>query len=249
MQAMANIKIRFYGELNDFLPMPQRQLCLCHPISGCPTVKEVIEALGVPHTEVELVLVDGVSADFGRQLQDGELVSVYPSFRSFDISPLTRVMPEPLSEIRFVLDVHLGKLAAFLRMAGFDSAYRTDASDEQLAEISSAERRILLTFDRGLLKRRNVAYGYCVRSREPQEQFREVIRRFGLENRLRPFTRCMTCNGVLEPVPREKVFDRLPEKVKGFAVEFTACSSCGRIYWKGSHYEKMVKFIEKAISS
>jgi len=246
---MANVIIRFYGELNDFLPKPQRQLPLSHSISGSPTVKEVIESLEVPHTEVDLVLVDGTTAGFGRQLKGGEIISVYPAFRSLDISHVTLVRPEPLKETRFVLDVHLGKLASYLRMAGFDSVYSTEASDEQLAEISAAEGRILLTFDRGLLKRKNVIYGCCVRSRQPKEQFMEVIRRFGLENSIRPFTRCMSCNGVLEPVPREEVLDRIPERVKDFAEEFTMCRSCGRIYWKGTHYDRMVKFIEKAISS
>lgn len=246
---MANVTIRFYGELNDFLPKLKRQLPLSHSISGNPTVKELIESMEVPHTEVELILVDGVSAGFGRQLKGGEIISVYPPFRRLDVSGITLVRPEPLEETRFVLDVHLGKLASYLRMAGFDSVYSKEASDEKLSEISASEGRILLTFDRGLLKRKNVVYGYCVRSRQPQEQFREVIRRFGLENRLRPFTRCLSCNGMLEPVSKDEVLDRIPEKVKDFAEAFTICHSCGRIYWKGTHYDRMVKFIEKAISS
>lgn len=246
---MANVTIRFYGELNDFLPHTQRQLPLSRSFIGCPTVKEVIESLEVPHTEVDLVLVNGVSADFARQLQGGETISVYPVFKSLDISTVSLVRPKPLKEIRFVLDVHLGKLASYLRMAGFDSLYSTEASDEQLAEISSTQDRILLTFDRVLLKRKILMYGYCVRSRQPREQFMEVVRHFGLEKLIRPFTRCMICNGILEPVPREEVLDRLPEKVKSFAEEITVCRSCGRLYWKGTHYERMADFIKKATST
>lgn len=246
---MSFLTIRFYGGLNYFLPPKIRQVPFRHVFTGQPTVKELVESLGVPHTEVDLILVDGVSAGFDRQLRDGERVSVYPAFRSFDVSEVTLVRPEPLPEIRFVLDVHLGKLASYLRMAGFDTLYSRSASDCELADCSASERRILLTFDRGLLKRKNVVYGYCVRSREPATQLREVLDRFGLSDRLRPFSRCMSCNGVLERAAKAEVFDRLPEKVREYADEFTVCRSCGRIYWKGSHYEKMKEIIKKAISS
>lgn len=237
--------IRFYSELNDFLPKEQRQLNFDHYFNGNPTVKELIESLGVPHAEIDLILIDGVSADFTKQLNGGERISVYPAFKSFDISPLTLVAPEPLSEIRFVLDVHLGKLASYLRMAGFDSLYSNSVSDEELADCSASERRILLTFDRELLKRKNVIYGYSVRSRDPKEQLAEVLNHFGLLNSLRPFSRCMMCNGVLEKVPKAEVYPFLPLKVREYPDEFTRCKGCSRIYWKGTHYERMNKFLQQ----
>jgi len=241
------VTVRFYSELNDFIPEKYRQLAISHCFKGNPTVKELIESLGVPHTEVELILIDSVSSDFTKQLKGGENISVYPAFNSFDISPVTLVRPEPLSEIRFVLDVHLGKLASYLRMAGFDSLYSNSASDEELADLSSCERRILLTFDRQLLKRKEVVYGYIVRSRDHKEQLTEVINHFGLLNSLRPFSRCMMCNGVLEKVSKAEVYQLLPEKVREYPDEFNRCKGCGRIYWKGTHYERMNKFLKQLI--
>jgi uncharacterized protein with PIN domain len=152
-----------------------------------------------------------------------------------------------MSEIRFVLDVHLGKLASYLRMAGFDSLYSNSASDAELADRSACERRILLTFDRELLKRKNVIYGYSVRSRDPEEQLSEVLNHFELLNILRPFSRCMKCNGVLEVVTKAEVYPLLPVKVREYPDEFTRCQGCGRIYWKGTHYERMNELIKKAI--
>jgi len=241
------VTVRFYSELNDFIPKKHRQLPISHSFNGNPTVKELIESLGVPHTEVELILIDGVSSDFTKQLMGGENISVYPAFKIFDISSVTLVMPEPLSEIRFVLDVHLGKLASYLRMAGFDSLYSNSASDVELADRSALERRILLTFDRELLKRKSVVYGYNVRSRDPEEQISEVLNHFSLLNSLRPFSRCMICNGVLEAVPKAEVYTILPVKVREYPDEFTRCQGCGRIYWKGTHYERMNKFLKQLL--
>jgi len=241
------VTIRFYSELNDFIPKKHRQLAFRHSFNGKPTVKELFESLGVPHTEVGLILIDGVSSDFTKQLMGVENISVYPAFSSFDISSVTLVMPEPLSEIRFVLDVHLGKLASYLRMAGFDSLYSNSASDKELADRSSLESRILLTFDRELLKRKNVVYGYSVRSRDPEEQLTEVLNHFGLLNSLRPFSRCMICNGVLENVPKAQVYPLLPAKVREYPDEFKQCQGCGRIYWKGTHFVRMNKFLKQLL--
>ncbi|MBP1743932.1 MAG: hypothetical protein H6Q58_910 [Firmicutes bacterium] len=246
---MSFLTIRFYGGLNYFLPPQIRQIPFRHSFTGQPTVKDLVESFGVPHAEVDLILVDGVSARFDRQLRGGEKVSVYPAFRSIDVSAVTLVRPEPLTEIRFVLDVHLGKLASYLRMAGFDTLYSSSALDSELAERSALERRILLTFDRGLLKRKNVMYGYCVRSRDPATQLKEVLNHFGLSDSLHPFSRCMICNGVLQHVAKDEVFERLPEKVREYADDFTVCRGCGRIYWKGTHFERMSELIKKAISS
>jgi uncharacterized protein with PIN domain len=243
------LTVRFYGGLNYFLPQQRKQIPFCQSFNGQPTVKELVESLGVPHTEVDLILIDGVSAGFDQQLRGGERISVYPAFRSIDVSAVTRVRPEPLPQIRFLLDVHLGKLASYLRMAGFDTRYSSSAPDSELAERSASERRILLTFDRGLLKRKNVMHGYCVRSRDPATQLKEVLDHFGLSDKLHPFSRCMRCNGVLEHVVKTEVYDRLPEKVREYAEDFTICRGCGRIYWKGTHYERMIETIEKAISS
>ena len=191
---MNDVTIRFYGELNDFLQPGQKQMAFRHCFYGQPSVKDLIESLGVPHTEVDLLLIDGESASFGHHLQGGERVAAYPFFKHLDIPGLTRVWLDALTHYRFILDVHLGKLALYLRMMGFDTLYQNDASDDHLAAISAAEKRILLTFDRSLLKRKKVTYGYGVRSLMPSAQLLEVLRRFDLFDRISPFQRCLRCN-------------------------------------------------------
>ena len=241
---MKQVWFRFYAELNDFLPAVKRQVAFAHSFEGRVSVKHLIEALGVPHPEVELVLVNGRSVDFSYLVQDGDQISVYPVFESMDIRPLVRVRPEPLREPRFVLDTHLGRLAAYLRMLGFDTVYRNDYADKALAQISSRESRILLTRDRGLLKRSEVTHGYCVRGTNPRRQLVEVLRRFDLFQAATPFTRCIRCNGSLRPVAKEAVSHRLQPKTRQYYNEFRICQACDRIYWKGSHYKRMRGFIQ-----
>ncbi|NIS79570.1 MAG: twitching motility protein PilT [Anaerolineales bacterium] len=245
---MNSASFRFYAELNDFLPQDRRHTTFEHAFSGNPAVKDTIESLGVPHTEVDLILVDGVSVDFTYRLKHGDEVSVYPVFETLDITPLLRLRPKPLREPRFVLDAHLGRLARYLRMAGFDAEYRNDFDDQTLAHISSSQRRILLTRDRGLLKRSEVTHGYCVRETNPREQLKEVLRRFDLLTSLSPFRRCLRCNSLLETVPKEEILDQLlPKTLQNFE-EFRQCRGCGQIYWRGSHFERMQRFIEHLLA-
>ena len=194
------------------------------------------------HTEVDLVLANGNSVDFAYPVGDGDRVSVYPVFESLDISTVSRVRPVPLRELRFLLDVHVGRLAAYLRMAGFDALYGNQASDAELAGIVAREGRVLLTRDRYLLMRTAVDRGYWVRSTEPKHQLLEVVRRFDLAGSMRPFTRCMHCNTALEKVSRETVLERLPPKIRDKDV-FHVCPTCQRVYWKGSHHERMSKLL------
>ncbi len=239
------IMIRFYAELNDFLPLNQRQVAFKRCFFGHPTIKDLIESLGVPHTEVDLILIDGESVGFLRQMQDGERVSVYPVFREIDIAALTNVRAEPLPEFRFVLDTHLGRLASYLRMVGFDALYHNSLSDIELADISAAEHRVLLTRDRGLLKRNEVVYGYCVRADDPVLQLPEVLRRFDLFDQIHAFQRCMKCNEMLGQALKEEVLDHLPARVAEHFNEFHVCRGCGRVYWPGTHYERMSELIRQ----
>lgn len=207
-------------------------------------MKDLIESLGVPHTEVDLILVNGESVDFTYRLKPADRVSVYPVFESMDIRPLLRVRPEPLRGTKFVLDIHLGRLAAYLRMLGFDTVYRNNLEDEELARISSQHRRILLTRDRGLLKRSLVTHGYWVRETQPRQQLAEVLRRFDLFRSIQPFQRCMRCNGQLTPVDKHFVAGELPPRVRALNEQFQRCLECHRVYWKGSHYQRMLRLIE-----
>jgi uncharacterized protein with PIN domain len=238
---------RFYAELNDFLPIPQRQTPFHHAFEGRVSIKDMIESLGVPHTEVDLILVGGQPVDFDYLVQDGDRISVYPVFESLDVSSLTRLRPEPLREPRFVLDTHLGKLAHYLRLLGFDTWYDNGYEDDELARISSQEKRILLTRDRGLLKRSVVTHGYCVRGTNPRRQLVEVLRRFDLFEAVQPFRRCIRCNGLLEPVSKEAILHRLPPKTREYYDEFRRCQACDQIYWKGSHFQRMQQFVERVL--
>jgi len=238
--------IRCYAELNDFLARERRQVAFDHAWDGRASVKDLLEGLGVPHGEVDLLLVNGESSDFDRLVEDGDRVAAYPVFEAFDIASETKVRPEPLRETRFVLDVHLGRLAAFLRLAGFDALYRRDCADSDLAAISAALKRILLSRDQALLKRRIITHGYYVRSTDPAQQLAEVVRRFDLRRTARPFTRCTVCNGAVTTVSREEAGDRVPPLSRQLYDDFRRCQDCGRVYWKGTHYGRLRRVLDTA---
>ncbi|RPI99759.1 MAG: twitching motility protein PilT [Chloroflexi bacterium] len=245
---MPHAAFRFYAELNDFLPLTRRQIAFTHRFEGRISIKDMIESLGVPHTEIDLILVNGASVDFAYLVQDGDRISVYPVFESFDIKSLVRVRPEPLREPKFVLDVHLGRLTAYMRMLGFDALFPENYDDENLARISATEHRTLLTRDRGLLKRKMVTHGYCVRETDSRKQVSEVLRRFDLYRLIAPFQRCVHCNGLLEAVDKAAIHDRLEPDTLAYYDEFRRCPTCDRIYWKGTHYDRMQQFIQEIIA-
>jgi hypothetical protein len=238
---------RFYAELNDFLPPHRKQVIFSHAFDGQPSVKDTIEALGVPHTEVDLILINGESVDFSYRIKDGDQVSIYPMFESIDIAAVLRVRPQPLREVRFVLDTHLGRLAGYLRMLGFDALYQNDFQDEELARLSSIGRRILLTKDRGLLKRGEVTHGYCVREIHPRRQLVEILRRFDLVDLIKPYKRCIRCNGLVIPVDKEEIINQLQPETRRYYDEYHRCQNCDRVYWRGSHYQRMQLFIAQIL--
>lgn len=239
-----SLRIRLFAELNDFVHERLRHAAIEAPAGPRRSVKDLIESFGVPHTEVGLITVNGESEGFGRVLAAGESVNVYPRFRSIDVSGFTRTGVDFTAARAFVLDQHLGKLASYLRMLGFDVLYRNDYTDPELARVSADEGRILLTRDRGLLKRSAVTRGYFVRENDPLSQLEGVIGAFGLRGSIRPLTRCLACNGQLAQVEKEAVAGRLMPKTAKFYEEFFSCAGCGRIYWKGSHYTNMKNFID-----
>lgn len=236
-------RFRFYEELNDFLPASQRRQEVEHAFDGSPAVKDVIEAIGVPHTEIDLILVDGSPVGFDHRLTGGERVSVYPVFERLDISGVSRLRPAPLREPAFIADAHLGKLARYLRLLGFDVVDAGDLADAAIAARSVSERRIVLTRDRGLLKRSEVTRGMWLRNTRPRRQLVEVVTRLDLRARIEPFTRCMECNGLLETVPEQAVRERLPPGIRGRYETITRCPGCRRLYWPGSHYVRLSELV------
>jgi uncharacterized protein with PIN domain len=239
-------EFRFYEELNDYLPPERRKRSFTGAIGQARSVKDAIEALGVPHTEIDLILVDGRSVGFDHLLRGGERVAVYPMFERFDITPIHRLRPKPLRKPRFVTDVHLGALARYLRLLGFDTIYRNDLADAELAQLTATQRRILLTRDVGLLKRKSVARGHWLRSRDPDAQLDEVVRALQLQRLLRPFTRCMGCNGRLAHVSRATVRDSVPDGVYRRFRAFLRCRRCRRVYWRGTHFQRLMDLVGAA---
>lgn len=234
-----DVDVRFYAELNDFLAPARRGTTSSFMVGAGTTVKDLVESLGVPHTEVDVILVNGEPVGFSHRLLDGDRVSVYPVFESLDVAPVAHLRPRPLRRTRFVLDVHLGKLARDLRLLGFDARWANEASDEGLVATSLGEHRILLTRDRGILKRAAVTHGYLVRETLPRRQTVEVLNRFDLFGAVAPFGRCLACNGRTAPVAKDEVLDRLPPRTRRDYDDFRRCADCGRIYWRGSHYDRL----------
>jgi uncharacterized protein with PIN domain len=239
MTEKATITFRFYEELNDFLAPERRKREFAW---GCPvgaTVKHAIEALGVPHTEVELVLVDGMSVGFDHALAGGERVAAYPVFEAFDVTPLVRVRDGPLRTPRFIADAHLGGLARLLRLAGFDTLFANAWADDEIVRIALAEHRIVLTRDRALLMRRELTHGCYVHAQHGTAQAHEIFERLDLRGSAQPFTRCLVCNSPLQRVDRAAVASRVPPGVLERHDRFAACAGCGRIYWEGLHWKRM----------
>ena len=245
---MARATFRFYAELNDFLPAERRGREFTYEFSGSPAVKDAIEALGVPHVEVDLILVNGESVPFSHRLRDGDRVAVYPAFESLDISPLLRLRPRPLRRPKFVADVHLRRLARLLRLLGLDVVFLPGADDEELLRISLEEGRILLTRDRQLLKHGRLTHGYFVRAERPLEQAREVVRRFDLAGEVRPFSRCLECGGELTKVQKEEVLERIPPRTAAWLSEYVLCRGCGKLYWRGTHFHRLARLVTEILS-
>jgi uncharacterized protein with PIN domain/sulfur carrier protein ThiS len=238
-----HVDVRAYAELNDFLPVEVRGTTARRPFRPHQTVKDVIEAAGIPHTEVDLVLVEGEPVPLDHRPATGARIAVYPVFERFDVGPVTRVRPTPLRVVRLVADVHLGRLARLLRLLGLDVRWENDVDDAALESISEAEHRVVLTRDRGLLKRRRVTHGLYVRSQEPVEQAVEVVRRLHLSGALAPFTRCLRCGGELAPVDKAEVIDRLEPLTRRHHHAFQRCTGCGNVYWRGSHHPRLAAVV------
>ncbi|BAU67139.1 hypothetical protein STA3757_45490 [Stanieria sp. NIES-3757] len=251
----------FQGELNYFLPSHQKEVNFVHQFKERPSIKDAIESLGVPHPEVNYIVVDDTppfnddswvnqqSVDFSYILQDGDRVTIYPAEIVPDVVPAIALQPPLPTKPKFILDVHLGKLASSLRMLGFDTLYRNDYEDAEIAEIGAKEARIILTRDRGVLMRSVVTYGYYVRSTKPNQQIVEILQRFNLLNSVKPFQRCIRCNGVLKAVDKQLILDQLPLQTRREIDKFHRCNNCSQIYWQGSHFSRMEKFVQQVLSN
>ncbi|AXA94514.1 Mut7-C RNAse domain-containing protein [Massilia sp. YMA4] len=226
---MVTATFRFDTTLDTFLPRERRGHTFAVPCARAATVKHMVEALGVPHTEVGPVTLDGRPAPLDELLADGASVHV------------TAVAPLVLAsgDARFVADAHLGGLARFLRMAGFDTIYDNAIDDAAVEAGARDDGRVALTRDRELLKRRGVLRGAYVRALKPEHQLQEVFLRFGLAASMRPFTLCLTCNAPLRTVAKAQVEAQLPPSVRASHAHFLACDVCRGVFWQGSHWRRM----------
>ncbi|MEQ8675916.1 MAG: Mut7-C RNAse domain-containing protein [Aggregatilineales bacterium] len=247
---MDKVTFHFYGDVNYFLPPERKNTPFVHDFDWQTSIKDMIESFGPPHTEIELLVVNGVSVDFEYQVMPDDRVDVYTRAESCDLARKVPLRPPyPLIRPRFVLDTHMGRLAGYLRLLGYDTLYRNDYPDDELAQISHDETRILLTRDIGLLKRSMVTYGRWVRATDPRQKLAEVLRHYNLIGDIRPFTVCLRCNGRLHPVEKATISDQLEPRTAEFYDEFHQCADCAQIYWRGSHYVKLLAFIDEIANS
>lgn len=254
------VKISFYEALKDFISANESAehgdnadispRVIYHQLMQNRSVKDLIESIGVPHTEIDVIVVNKVSVDFDYLVNSGDEIEVYPVHsnclnQNHAEESLLHCVPDDPDEYRFILDVHLGRLASYLRMLGFDVLYRNNCDDEELADISAREARILLTCDRLLLMRKIVIYGYFVRSRKIDEQLSEVVKRYRLQRKLRPFTRCMSCNGIIHPVDKTAIEHLLEPGTGKYYDQFYQCANCQKVYWRGNHFDRMQSIIDR----
>jgi len=220
-----------------------------HHFERKASIKDVIESLGVPHPVVGKLSVNGTEVGFDYVLRDGDVVEAIPLTPPVNPFVSTILRPEPLEKLAFVVDINVGKLALHLRTLGFDTVYGSHTRDGILAQTARSQKRILLTRDTSLLKRKIVMHGYLLRAQDPTEQLIEVVRLYDLSGMTKPLSRCIPCNGLLVPVSKKAVLERLEPLTKKYYESFHICSRCAKIYWPGSHQEKIVAFIRHVLKT
>ncbi len=235
---MSTARWLFRGSLSLFLPKSRRGVSFEHPFARAATLKNAVESLGVPHTEVGAATVNGAPATLQRSVREGDEIEIFP---------WPPQAPDP--ERRFVADVHLGALARFLRMLGYDTLHSAALSDAQIRLAALEEARVVLTRDRELLKCADIPRGAYVRALKPEEQLREVDARYRLAAAARPFSRCLICNVPLRPVEKAEIVSALPPAVAEAQLRFTRCPGCLRVYWPGSHYARMVEVLGRTLEA
>jgi uncharacterized protein len=237
----------FSNDLQVFLPSLKKGKPICIKFKGAQTAKHLIESIGIPHTEIAFLAANHLKIDLDYLVEDHSFIEVF-SFIDLPHDPLQQQNNLSNLDRMFILDNHLGRLTAYLRMLGFDCLYDPGLPDSELAEISNNTHRTILTRDRRLLMRKIILSGYFLRSKQPLQQVVEIIHRFNLQEKIRPFLRCMRCNHLLLPIEKEKILHRLQPKTRHYYQEFRLCSNCDQIYWQGSHYDYMQKTIEMILN-
>jgi hypothetical protein len=244
---MRTIHLRCYEELNEFLPIKKRKVEFPHSVAVQTSVKDLIESFNIPHTQVQMIMVNGEQQDFSYNIHDNDRVSVYPFFHSFDINSVSKIHHQLPDTIRFLVDQHLGSLARYLRILGIDTAYNEDLSAHELVEKANFEDRILITKNHSILKWNELKFGYFVYADDLASQLKELVLQFKLRDHIFLFSRCLECNTPLNPIEKGQIKHRLPPKVQEKHDSFSHCQHCDKIYWKGTHYQRMQQKIENIL--
>jgi len=254
MHSLSTVRFRFHGDLKVFLPPTlRRKRIIPVDVQGHPAVKDTIESCGIPHTEVDAIVVGDRLKNFSYQLSGKEDIHVYSDVALLRSRPylnhkfhrFTPLKPLPPKKGYFILDVHLGKLARYLRLLGFDTLYHRDWPDKEIMQRALKDKRIILTRDIGLLKNKKVQWGYFVRNVQPEKQIAEILKRFDLKTSIQPFRLCLECNGEIGRIDKKRIIKRLPPHTRAYYSAFFRCRCCRRIYWKGSHYKKLLQRIRQ----
>ncbi|MCG6908530.1 MAG: Mut7-C ubiquitin/RNAse domain-containing protein [Deltaproteobacteria bacterium] len=244
---MLKATFRFYEELNEFLPTHRKKTDFEAAFKEKRSIKDMLESMGVPHTEIDLILVNGISVDFAYTLQNNDRVSVYPTFEALNIENLTRLRKIPLRRNRFIADINLGDIVKYMRALGFDIFYDTAFTNRDIIALSNKENRIILSKNKKLLKFKDVSHGIYLYPGTTAEQIRRVIDRLDIKNEIKLFSRCLRCNALLVPVAKEAVLDRIPPKTRQFCHAYTRCLACDKLYWRGTHLIHMEKVLKRII--
>jgi uncharacterized protein len=237
----------FHGDTRELLRPGQQNGVVSYPLDRRAAIKDIIEAAGVPHTEVGGIICGGRELTFQSIPTGGERIDIYPFTNQTPVNRPTVLRPEPFTVLRFLVDINVAKLARNLRMVGIDAASVAESAVTDVALRAGREQRVVLTRNRDLLKVRTIDFGQLLRSVNPLEQLLEVVRRYGLQSHIRPFSRCLHCNEVLRPVLKTAIDHFLEPLTRKYYNDFKQCASCERVYWRGSHYAKMVAMVEKAM--
>ncbi|MBU0991184.1 MAG: Mut7-C ubiquitin/RNAse domain-containing protein [Proteobacteria bacterium] len=241
---MNHVHLHFSSPLLSFLKRKHQKPILSYNLQRKATIKDIIESLGVPHTEIGHIFADNREIDFCYRPSESRSIHIRHVDAPFNVFKPSLLRKQPLKEFRFIVDVNVGKLSQLLRLIGLDTAYIPDASDEEIAEAAHQQQRIVLTKDMGLLKRKKIIFGRFVKAIHPEQQLKEIVDFFGLKGPFKTFSRCLLCNSYILNVEKEVIFHRLEPKTKRYYSDFRICSSCGQIYWQGSHYEKLIAMLE-----
>jgi uncharacterized protein len=237
--------VRVYEELNAFLPSHQQKKDFTIQIDSNTQIQELLDILKLPISKVDLILLNGESAGLDYQLNAGDRISIYPVFETFNIDSINRLREIPLRRLRFACDVHLGKLAKYLRMLGLDVFYKNDIYYYQIINLSLEQERIILTKDNELVKDKRITRAYLVKQSNPRMQLFEIISYFDLIGIIKPLSRCLKCNLSVQPVEKNSIKKQVPAPILNLHQSFMKCYGCKRIYWMGSHYQAMMNWISR----